>query len=110
MIRLEQTRGMAENAIAALKAARSRLPPASYARVQQLVRRRLLGPDGDRRQGTQSSRVEGKMSSVRQLHDDIVTVFVHGDNIVYNHRGIEVASPLEHLGQHGERAERALDR
>jgi hypothetical protein len=63
------TGGVTENAIAGLEFGWRRLPSARESIAQKLIRRWLMGPHGDRRDGSQSGRIEAQEGwAERQNH------------------------------------------
>lgn len=73
---LEHTRRIAQHLVATLQGAGSGSPPARESGVEQLTRARLMIPDGDRRQGTQSRRIEVEPISAGVGHQNVMGVLV----------------------------------
>ncbi len=61
-----------------------RFPSAGYASVEQFVGGRLVIPDGDRRQSTESRGIVDKPDAAGMSDDDIVGVFVLNDDIAHH--------------------------
>ena len=74
------------------------MPSASQAPCKQFVRRRLVRPDGDRRQAAESGHTKNQPSAtLLKLDDEIVIELVLTDQV--QRRLVEAATqhPLQHL-------------
>lgn len=94
--------GVAQNLVAGLELRGGRTPAVGQPGLQQLVVIGPMIPHGDRRDGAQSGCVEDEIPVSGPLHDDIVRVFVLGEDVGDGARRILAAQPREHV------AERAL--
>ncbi len=99
---VKDTRGVAQNPIATLQAARCGFPAARQARVEQLAIRRLVTPDGDRRHGPQSGRVIYQVPAL-EGNEHVVSVFVLSENTLDVDRRTLIAPPIEHALERGMR-------
>jgi len=86
-----------EHFIARLEPRRRRPPARGQARVEQLVVCRPMIPDGDRRDGAESRGVEGEVSAVGPLDDDVVRVFVLRQDVGHRTRRMLRAQPGHHV-------------
>ena len=100
---VEDTSRVTKNLVAALEAARRRLPTAGQTRVQQLSVRRLPTPDGDRRHSAQSGSVVNEVPPLKR-HQNIVRVLVlREDGLNVDGRALRPA-PIQDLLEGGLRS------
>src|SRR5437016_3538995 len=97
---VKDTRGVAQNPIATLQAARRGFPAVRQSRVEQLAIRRLVTPDGDRRHGPQSGRVICQVPAL-EGNQHVVSVFVLGENTLDVDRRTLDTRPVEHALERG---------
>lgn len=98
--------GVTEDAIALLESRRRRRPAARETAIEEIARRRLMIPHGDRRDRAHSRRVEHKDEPLAPRHDHIVGVFVLSDDLANGPRRLLCAQPLEDRTQRAEIAQR----
>lgn len=75
---------MPENLRAILRARRRGFPPPLHTGVEHFVRGRLVIPDGDRRQSTESRDVVNEPYPTRMTQDDVMRVFILDDDILHH--------------------------
>lgn len=109
MTGLNETRGVAQDSIAALEVAGRGLPASLQSRLEQLVGRWLAGPDGDRRQAAESGGVEREVARIGKADEDVMRVLVHRDDFVQGGGRLDLSPPLHHLAEQGDVAESAFD-
>lgn len=71
---------MTQNLVASAKSRRSWLPAAGEPISQKLARRRLMVPHGDRRDRSQSGRIEAEIDR-RVGKNDIVSILILRDDL-----------------------------
>ncbi len=96
---LGQTSCKSEDLRTIFRTRRRRLPTARHASVEQFIRARLMTPDGDRRQSTESRGVINKPYAARMINDDVMRVFVLNDDIFDHLHGFLPQSPTNHVLQ-----------
>jgi hypothetical protein len=82
-----QTPGVTQD-LGAIFGSRGRwFPSAGNASIEQFVGGRLVIPDGDRRQSTESRGIVNEPDTAGMSNDDIVGVFVLNDDILHHLKG-----------------------
>src|SRR5260370_42299151 len=66
---------------------------------EQLMRRGYVGPDGDRRQGSESRGVVHQMQRVAVGDDDVVRVLVLGHDLWPAWRQVMGATPVQYVAE-----------
>ena len=91
------TRGISEHALTIPELRRSRLPTTRKPLAEQLRSRWTMAPRGDRRDRSQSRRVEGEKVSAVEREDHIMSVLILGDDLLDLQRRRATARPGENV-------------
>jgi hypothetical protein len=108
MIARDDARRVAENAIAVLELRARRLPATAQTLREELRRRRLVVPHGDRRDRPESRRIKDEEMVAFKRYHDVVGVLVLCDDLHDDARRRVLAAPAEDIGQSSLLAETCL--
>ena len=89
----DRARGMTQNAIAALQLGCGRAPPAREPLSEELVRGRLMWPHGDRRDGSESGRIEAEERTAERQNHVVREFILRDDGEHWNSGALAVRPP-----------------